>query len=670
MSYTLLYEKAREDFTKEAEQSAQLVDNYVSLFMKSTQSDAEQLAKTPLVKQAIGKLQTFYNAKEDSASSQEATNPDQKKISSLFSNIRKTHSSYGIVFLGMADGGYIQEPDDRVGAGYDPRKRPWMMEALAETAPASVSSAYMSTLGYPVASAIAKVLDDSGKAIGVAAIDLELSMLVDVMDTIKLGRTGRVALLEQNGTILAYPGNKDITMKRLGNTSVAGLDSLSDKGDGIYEVTIGDVSKLAYVHNIKAFKYKLIILKDMGEVLESADQTAQSICIVGSIITIILGLLGYLLARSIVAPLNVMVQRANAIKNGEYGNPPSTELFSGELLELNTALRAMVMSLVEALEMAEQKSREAEEQTSRATEALEAVEKAQRETEIARREGIMQAAQQLEAVVAGVSAASSELAEQIDQTRIGTENQAARTGETATAMEEMNVAVVEVARSASDAATHSDNAREQAEKGSETVKNVISAINDVAERSAVMKSRLGTLGEQAVGIGKIMTVITDIADQTNLLALNAAIEAARAGDAGRGFAVVADEVRKLAEKTMQATNEVGDAVSAIQNGTRDNIEAMDQATEAVDRSTALASDAGTVLDSMMNLIEGSADMARTIATASEQQSATSEEINQAVEEVSRLAENMASSATASVRTMSHMEKLTNDLRRIINELQQ
>jgi len=85
------------------------------------------------------------------------------------------------------------------------------------------------------------------------------------------------------------------------------------------------------------------------------------------------------------------------------------------------------------------------------------------------------------------------------------------------------------------------------------------ARHDAQNASAMMSA----LQEKSKRIHGITEVISEIAARTNLLALNAAIEAARAGEHGRGFAVVAGEVRQLAQRTKEATDDIGAMVRSI-----------------------------------------------------------------------------------------------------------
>ena len=267
-----------------------------------------------------------------------------------------------------------------------------------------------------------------------------------------------------------------------------------------------------------------------------------------------------------------------------------------------------------------------------------------------------------------VSSAAEELSAQVEEASRGSELQSGRAAETSASMEQMNATVLDVAKSASGAAESAEQARTKAQAGEDMVRRVITAIEGVRARAEELDGYMNELGGEAEGIGRIIGVIQDIADQTNLLALNAAIEAARAGDAGRGFAVVADEVRKLAEKTMTATQEVGQAVTAIQQGAEKSFTATRQASEAVADSTQLAEESGRALHDIVQIVDGTAGQVQAIAAASEEQSAASDEIGRAVEDMSRISMETSDGMTQSARAVADLASQAGQLKTLIDEL--
>jgi len=283
----------------------------------------------------------------------------------------------------------------------------------------------------------------------------------------------------------------------------------------------------------------------------------------------------------------------------------------------------------------------------------------------AQQENLMVVANEVTEVANRLNEASDILSDQMNNLARGVDTTADQTGQVATAMEEMNATVLEVAKNASETADASGQANRVAADGGVVVGKTVDEINSVAEITENLAVALESLSKRAENIGKVMAVINDIADQTNLLALNAAIEAARAGEAGRGFAVVADEVRKLAEKTMSATKEVEGAISLIQQSTTDVVREMDTAKERVVNTSGMAQEAGGVLDQIVDHSNSIADMVRGIATAAEQQSATSDEINTSVTHINELSQEVLSGIRESNQGIQEVSGMAQNLSELV-----
>ena len=378
----------------------------------------------------------------------------------------------------------------------------------------------------------------------------------------------------------------------------------------------------------------------------------------------------WVVARIICLPLHQITVEAETIAKGEEAVRPKLKASCPlEIRRLNGALGIMIQNLHGRIKEAADKSRQADEALNKAKVAQAAAEEASARAESARKEGMLAAAKQLESIAQALSSASAELSLQIKRSDQGAEESSKRLAGAATAMNEMNATVQDVARNAGLASGASLETRDKALAGAKVVQDAVNSINDVQQHSLSLKEDMTRLSEHAQAINQIMGVISDIADQTNLLALNAAIEAARAGDAGRGFAVVADEVRKLAEKTMISTSDVAKAIQAIQDSTAKSMTGVENAVNSIGVATELAGQSGEALRGIVEVVTATADQVNAIAAASEEQSAASEEINRSIVEVNEVSQLTAEAMNQASAAVADLTEQAKKLAALIEELQ-
>ncbi|MHC1711906.1 MAG: methyl-accepting chemotaxis protein [Solidesulfovibrio sp.] len=515
---------------------------------------------------------------------------------------------------------------------------------------------------------IATPVKIDGKIVGVLSSGVKIgqfsNQFVKPLDT----PAGFAFILAPDGLALAHPDSKlvgkfnvfketDYGPKIAGQTS-GSLDTVSL---GVEKLIIFEKSKrTGWVVGMAVNKAVAFADARSLGLLILAMSAGQAVILAGGILII--------LSINVLRPVDSLVGAATRIADGDLDTVLDANR-RDEIGSLQKAMAKMVANLKAKIGEAEDKGKLAAEETEKARAAMSEAEEARHQAELAKQEGMLLAAKRLEDIVAAVTEASEAIAGQIAQSSQGSQEQSHRVGETATAMEEMNATVLEVAQNAAQAAQTADEARNKAGDGSSIVSRVIASIGEVQTKALELKDDMMRLGQQAEGIGQIMNVISDIADQTNLLALNAAIEAARAGDAGRGFAVVADEVRKLAEKTMTATKEVGESIQGIQQGTRKNITNVDQAATRINDATTLAGQSGEALTAIVSLVDKTTDQVRSIATASEQQSATTEEINRSIMDISRISSETAEALRQSSDALAGLTDQTQVLRGLIDEMQ-
>lgn len=169
------------------------------------------------------------------------------------------------------------------------------------------------------------------------------------------------------------------------------------------------------------------------------------------------------------------------------------------------------------------------------------------------------------------------------------------------------------------------------------------------------------LNDSSKQIGRIISVINDIAEQTNMLALNAAIEAVRAGEVGKGFAVVANEVKELAKQTADATGEIRSQIENMQSNMNEAVGAVQGITEVIKEINGITNNiAAAVTEQSLSISQISSS---SISAAGKVKSITSE-----IQEVSEKSKTVAISIEESERGVREIAFSSAELSKMSEEV--
>ncbi|MEO8303594.1 MAG: methyl-accepting chemotaxis protein [Betaproteobacteria bacterium] len=277
--------------------------------------------------------------------------------------------------------------------------------------------------------------------------------------------------------------------------------------------------------------------------------------------------------------------------------------------------------------------------------------------------------EELRTLVKGINSATDQVAKATQDTQAisnrlydASQRQNREIHQASSSVLQMAQSINEVSQSAGQSAKVAQQSLAAAEKGTQSVQNQITGMNEIRAQIQDTSKRIKRLGESSLEIGEIVELISDLTEQTNILALNAAIQAASAGEAGRGFTVVAEEVQRLAERSGEATKQIDAIVKTIQSDTQGAVAAMEKSTVGVVEGTKLSDTAGQALEEIRRVSRELAELIGGISAQTQKQSTSVTDVTRGMQGILQISEETTEGTKQTNVSIGQLTKLAAELR--------
>jgi methyl-accepting chemotaxis protein len=546
ISNVILYNSLKDSYISSLEKSVTGVSNVIDENYNAYEVALAQLTENSIAKDAL-------------------SNPKGDLVEKELSGIIKSNPKILNVYVATKNKNMHISPKTSLPEGYDPTLRSWYKDTISNNKVLWQDAYKDIATGKMVVTATKTILDDSGKPIGVAGIDIDITNIAQLFNDTKIEKTGEIVLVDRTGIVLATK-NKDLSEKNLNPDRVnTNADTKDEKIENAF-ANKTEVSWMKPIMNEKTYStqtkflgtnkfiyslsneksgWKLIGMLDTSEVYSKILSLVLILSALFFLFIVAALIVGLRVSKNITGPIN---QLKEAMKKGEDGDlttltniNSSDELgelgkrFSNMLASFKTLVLSIKSSSVNVLNFSKNLTRQADEVTS----------------------------------------SSEEISRVIDEISRGVQQQASETDKASEIATEFSNSLFKIREYSGEINIESQEMETSSEKTMHAFKELKTKNESTINGVSQIAESIGVLVKETEDIGQILSTILNISTQTNLLALNAAIEAARAGESGKGFAVVAEEVRKLAEQSGSSAENIRDIVTRVIDTTKTTAVNMD-----------------------------------------------------------------------------------------------
>ncbi|MDP5056136.1 MAG: methyl-accepting chemotaxis protein [Marinomonas hwangdonensis] len=583
----LASDQALKSFSQNSGQTLSAVENSFDQFMSDIKSVVGFMADSAPVTAADARPLTTYHDKQGKAPSLVAKQNGGREadIFNMFEAIGKNNANYVYVYVGDEGDGYVEWPGTYEYAEWHPKQRGWYSRAMETPGKVALRDAYYWEPDDAVFVSAVRTYNKGNAIGGVVAVDVSIKTLTEMANNTQLGDSGSIMVVENSGTILVDALNEENNFKKIGDLTGEAYAKIAQTSSGVIRFDLGGVDYYANVYTSPNLKWKFVGLMPASEIYASTVELVKTTAIVCVLLLILFGFVAFLMARSMITPIESVSDHLRVLAEGEgdltskidINTNDETGVLSNWFNQFVGSTRALIL-------------------------------------------GIKQSSTQIDKIAAETSLKASDVAsaasDQLQSIELISE-----------AGQQMLIASNEAAESCANSAQVSEKGLETTIAGKNLLKDSAEGVNRLGSRLKESNQIITELQKETVNINQILSTIQGIAEQTNLLALNAAIEAARAGEQGRGFAVVADEVRTLAGRTQESTEQISNILGLLGNRTKQASDSMVTSLAESENAIKLSGQALVSFEQIEEVVKQMRDMTMQTAASAEEQRAVTEGVN-------------------------------------------